>query len=348
MPSASVVLALCMSALVLWPSSSFADPRVDQARKLVTGLKFAEAAVLLDALEADTSLEPDDSVAVFELAGIVQATLRHPERAVTLFQKMFSLDPAHQLAEQYSPRVMTPYYQAKGWLREAGGPLTFGRSAPASSGNEYTALRFAVKNDALRLATQVRVHWRAGAGDWQTVVVAAAPLVEVAVKGAAIESWAELLGAGARVWKRLDSAAAPFRDVLSPPAVAAAAPTPVKLAPTPVEPPPVPPLVAAPQPAPRPSTAKLVGYVLAGLGAATFGVGAGFGISSSVTRTQFRDSPVDANGRSTVYTLREAEELSRQVQQQAFIANTLFGVGGGLLLAGVTTWIIGAVTGEAR
>lgn len=347
MPSAFGVSALCVGALVLWPSSSFADVRVDQARKLVSDLKFAEAAALLDTLEAEPSLTPDESVAVLELGGVVHATLHHPERALALFQKMFSLDPAHQLTEQYAPRVMTPYYQAKSWLREAGGPLTFTRAAPASSGTEYTALRFVVKHDALRLATQVRVHWRASAGEWRTVVVAAGPLVDVAVKGAAIESWAELLGAGARVWKRLDSEAAPFRDVPSQPAAAAPKPT-AKLTPPPIEPPPVPPLVVAPQPAARPSAAKIVGYVLAGLGAATLGVGASFGISSSMARAQFRDSPVDANGRSTQYTLRQAEELSRQVQQQAFIANTLFGVGGGLVLGGVVTWIIGAVTGDAR
>ena len=315
-----------------------ASPRVEEARALVAQLKYQEAATALAKLERDTTLDLEDYRVVLELSGIVQGTLKQSANALESFKKLLAISPGYELSGSYSPRVMTPYYSAKTWARDAGS-LELKRLDPVITDRLVSALRFELVHDALALAKQVRLHWRADGGAWQVALVPSATTLSFRVQGTSVDAWLEVLGDAGRVIQRLGTESKPLRE-------AAAAPAPVASVLTP--PPPPAPLVVSPAPAPAANSGsglKTAGYFLGGTGVAALGVGVFFGIQSSTARKTFADAPVDEQGISTTLTREQALALDAQARSSGSAANILFGVGGGLVVAGGVCWLIGNQAG---
>ncbi len=96
------------------------NPELPRARQSLEELRYAEASTALEAARARPGNDRGTLLQILELQGVVAATLRQQDKARTAFQTLLSLAPAHQLVGDYSPRVMTPFFEARAWVDEVG------------------------------------------------------------------------------------------------------------------------------------------------------------------------------------------------------------------------------------
>jgi hypothetical protein len=324
----ALTLALCVVSL----GASASDVRLAKAQDLVKRLKYQDAVALLETLEADPTLPLADYRLVLELSGVVQGTLRRPAKATDAFKRLLVVTPGHELSGSYPPRVMTPYYQAKSWLDEVGA-LQLERRPPTVNQGLVTGVVVALKSDPLTMASAVRLHTRADGAAWKVEARPAGDELTFAVSGRKVEWWAELLTSTNRVVLELGSETAPLVEVVAP--VVEAAPPARALEPAAT-------MTATASQSEGTHPLKTVGSVTAGLGAAALISAAVFGASSMTARSSFAGAAVNEDGVTTMLTRTQALALSQQAQLNAFVANILFVVGGGLLAGGVTSWLIGA------
>ena len=116
----------------------------------------------------------------------------------------------------YAPRVVTPFFEAKGWVADQAGQRFRSRPSTAKTENLVEGLGVQVHSDVLKLSRAVRFHLRADGAPWREET---RPLEEgralLAVKGERVQWWAELLDESQAVLALAGSETAPLSE-LSP------------------------------------------------------------------------------------------------------------------------------------
>jgi hypothetical protein len=312
--------------VVLLPSLARGEtpnPELPRAQAFLEELRYAEAASALDAARARPGNDRATLLQILELQGVVAATLRQPAKARTAFQTLLSLAPDHQLRGEYAPRVMTPFFEARGWVDEVGALRVEAVPAVKTSASvERLAVKLA--SDPLKLASGVRFHVRSDSVPWRQEE---APLVNgeasVATRGGQLQWWAELLDERQAVLTTVGSGESPFTEIT---AQALALQEALKRGPEPE----------------RTSPLRITGYVLLGVAAGSGAAGGFFGLRSRSARAKVEDAPVDEQGVTIGLTQREAQVLDERARSSARLANVLFGVAGVAAVAGGTFWVLGA------
>ena len=324
-PLLALTLALLLAPLA-WGQAP--NPDLSRARQFLEGLRYSEASRALEAARARPGNDRDTLLQILDLQGVVAAMLQQPAKARTAFQTLAVLAPDHQLMEDYAPRVVTPFFEAKGWVADQGTALRF-EAAPASKTEaSVESVAVQVATDVLKLGHSVRFHLHPEGAPWTDQE---SPLAEgkaaAAVKGERIQWWAELLDERQAVLATVGSAATPVTE-LSPRLEALAHslthPTDTRG------------LESASSPW------RTAAYVCLGVAAGTGAAGGYFGLRSRSARAEVEGAPVDDQGVTTGLTQREALALDERARSSARLANILFGVAGATAIAGGTLWVLGA------
>ncbi|MCC6338143.1 MAG: hypothetical protein IT380_29635 [Myxococcales bacterium] len=362
--------------VVLVATSSLAQSpaeRVEAARKLVTGGKFKEAVAELDAVAKVQGLDRATVASVYEVQGLAWGGLKQAPKAKTAFQKLLVLEPAFKLKGKVPPKATAAFKDAKKWVAQrGGGGLKAEQLTPEIKDKVVTALYISVENDLMTLAKSARVHLKLDTGGWQVREVPAQATTSVEAGGKVVQWWLELLGDNGAVLLVLGSEAEPIVDAVpgsvipkaggaatvakkEPPKTEPAKPEPVKQpekkpdAPvaeakpklTPEEPVEAKPDLAAKGPK-KGKGPRILPWVLIGAGVVSAGVATIFAVQSSGARSQVTNPTVDAQtGYVVSITRAEALEYEQKAQTNAVVANTLWGVGGGLVAGGVVAFLVG-------
>ena len=311
-----------------------------KAERLIEDLRYAAANVELDAASAALNDRPT-LIRILWLKGMLGGLLNKPDAARTAFRALVSVAPEFKPAAGQPARVMTPWFEARGWL-ETNKPISFTRGAFEEDKASVYRVRILLESDALKLARAVRFHLREDSGEWRIVQTPLAnPSVEI--KGSKLEWWAELLGEHQAVLELLGEESAPLREATrvaaAEPVQAPPEPPPAALIPSPPAEP-VPGVAASDAPAPGRSV-RITGYVLVGAAVAATSVGAYFGVSSRSEAARITDPRRQSDGAVIGLTQREADRVSADSRMHATIANVLF-VGGAVMAAGgVGLWFFG-------
>ena len=334
-----------------------AAERIDATRQLVAGGKFKEALPELDALIKLPNNDRATVAAFYELSGLAWGGLKQAAKARVAFQKLLVLEPTFKLTGKVPPKTAAFFKDAKRAVTQAGGGgLKAEQLTPEVKGSVVAAVYASVENDLASLTQVVRWHLKIDGGKWTVKEVPAQPTTIAEAGGKVVQWWLELVGENGAVLATLGSEAAPIVD-----AVPGAAPKPAvakKDEPKKVEPKqdapvlepkasltpvakvePAPELVAPATPLKAPGGLSIV---LAGAGVASAGAGAVFGVLSTNARNQVTNATVDpGTGYVTGLTRSEALKFEQQAQTNAVVANTLIGVGAGLVVGGVVAWLAG-------
>lgn len=320
-------LALALLPLVA-ASATPADP-LETSRDAVKRLEFAQARTALDGAERLDGLTVAQAAEYFELRGLVAGSLGDKAKARQAFFARLLLDPAFRLKGKVSPKVSTPFFEAKAEAEEKGAiTLTV---EPVLPGRAKIVLGGAWAG----LVKQLVITARDAQGERPTRV----PAAKEQVVECAAQCQVAVEALGERDWRLVALAAA---AVVTMPAPVAAVPTPAaspKGADV-VPPPPPPPAVTAP--APQPARGRLTGLVV-GLGAAAAAAavtGGILGASSAAARTQFDQAARDSNGVVTGLTRADALALSERAKGTALGANIAFGLAGALAVGAVAVLIV--------
>jgi hypothetical protein len=331
---------------------------VEAARKLVADSKFKEAAAELEALAKLDHNPREVVIAYYELSGQALAGLKQAPKAKVAFQKLLTLEPNFKPAGKVPPKTMAIFKSAKQSVTQAGGGgLKSEQLTPELKAGLVTSVYASVENDLTQVAKTVRWHLRVDGGAWTVKDVPVAGMSNVEAGGKAVQWWLEVLGENNAVLFVLGSDTAPLFDGVpgaTPPKLDGKS-EPKKDAPkaevkkdAPVADA-KPTLVPEQKTEPGPDlTAKpgkplpIIPIALAGAGVATVGVGIAFGAMSSSARNQLAETTPDpATGIVQTMTRAQAVELDQRAQTNAVVANTLVGVGVGLVVGGVVAWIVG-------
>ncbi|MBS1150503.1 MAG: uncharacterized protein H6Q89_2201 [Myxococcaceae bacterium] len=301
------------------------NPDLKRGEELFAEYKYPEAIKALARARAVKGLDRESLLRILELTGVSAGQQRQTAVAQAAFREMLVLDPTRQLATEYAPRVMTPFYEVRQQVLEAGA-LEF-KPRPAVTGPAgVESVGVSLVRDPLGMARGVRFHLLSADG-WKEL---AAPLkgggAILPVGAPEARWWAELLGENESVLALVGSEAAPRVEAPAP-AVAIA--------------PRNEPIVEVKQ-ARAGSPLRGISYAVLGGAAVSAGVGAWFGVQSADAFAQIRRASVDGSGRIDGLTERRAHELDAQGKQNATIANALFITAGALAVGGVVIWFLGA------
>jgi hypothetical protein len=221
--------------------------------------------------------------------------------------------------------VVTPFFEAKGWVAEEDAALRFEHSATRSE-IFVEGLAVQVQKDVLKLSQTVRFHLRADGAAWREVVL---PLEEgrasLAVKAERVQWWAELLDERQAVLALVGSDTAPLTELSTRLEALTRAPTaPTETSKEGFGPP-----------------MRIASYALLGVAAGTGAAGGYFGLRSRSARAEVDGATVDENGITTGLTQREALALDQRARSSARLANILFAVAGATAITGGTLWVLG-------
>lgn len=306
-----------VSVLVVCPALA-ANPKLEEARRLVEDLELEQAAKVLDAAERIEGNSRAEVLEILALQGMAYGTLGKDAKAHDAFRELLLLDPGYKLPADQPPRVRTPFFEAKSWTQD-NGPFTATPSAEVKDG-EVRALTVTMSKDLLRLARSVRFHLRVDGAERTEDVALAGGKASAKASGPRVAWRYEVLGTHARVLLE----GAEREDGVSSPAVAS-----------------VEPAVVIGE-APRSSGwMRPTGYGLLGAGVVAAGVGVVFGLMANGARSTVLNADKNANGLVTGVTQREAAALEQQAQTNALLANVLWGVGGALAATGVLFVVFG-------
>jgi hypothetical protein len=314
-----------LTLLVLLPSLAWGqtlNPDLSQARLLLEELRYAEASSALEVARARPGNDRATLLQILELQGVVAGMLRQQVKARTAFQTLLSLAPDHQLVGDYAPRVMTPFFEARGWVDEFGAL----RLEPAPAVKTDTSIeRLAVRlpSDPMKLGQVVRFYVREDTAPW---IQRDAPIengeASVAVQGGQVRWWVELIDEHQAVLTTIGSAESPLTEITVQAQALLDA------------------LKHGPEVARTPM--RTAGYVLLGVAAGSGVAGSLFGLRSRNARSEIEDAPVDEQGLTIGLTQKQAQELDERARSSARLANVLFGMAGVAAVAGGTLWVLGA------
>lgn len=308
-----------LSVLVVCPALA-ANPKLEEARRLVEDLDLEQAAKVLDAAERVEGNTRAEWLEILALQGIAYGTLGKNAKAHDAFRELLLLEPDYKLPADQPPRVRTPFYEAKEWAKE-NGPFTVTPAAQVKDG-EVASLSVTTSKDVLRLARAVRFHLRVGGAERTEDAALKTGRAEVPVGAAEVAWWYEVLGQHAQVLVEGGSAQAPRQESASG-AVAGAAGEVKRGGPG------------------GGGWMRPTGWGLLGAGVVAGGVGVVFGLMANGARSTVLNAEKNASGLVTGLTQREAAALEQQAQTNAVIANVLFGVGGALAATGLVFVLLG-------
>lgn len=265
----------------------------------------AEAQRALEAGHAD----PARLAHIYRLLGIAHAALGEPEPAKLAFMRLLALDPDVALEHVLSPRLRTPYMEARGYWDVTSTRLGVEVSREAASGGLRLTL-----HDPLDMIARVRVS-RAGPGRDTVWGAAAEPQLEV--PGASLAPHAgqvleiELLDGYANVLATHTVTALAARDVMT-----------------------VPPADAVDQQ--RPSL--LLPLVLAGGSLVALGIGATAHVARERHADEWNGSGCEQPGLGTrAQQCADVDSARRSAEQVAIVA---YATGGALLAGSVVTYFL--------
>lgn len=315
-----------------------ANADLEKATKLVADLQYPEARSALESAIKRSGNDRDTLLRIYELQGIVYATLNDPTKAGKAFAALMVLEPERKLAGDYPPRVMTPFYEARGRASELG--KLDAKALPAAIGNGRVGqLAVEVSTDPLKMVKKVRFHVKADQGPWvETPAELVGKIASISVDGARVEWWADVVGDREAVLVNLGTEAQPKVEGTAAAPVAKKTDPPLDTPLTPEAKPPPPELTRS---SPTPPL-RIVSFVLMGAGVAALGGGIAMGLMASQGRSKIDNAETNAQGQVTGITQKEAYALDAQVKSNATIANVLFGVGGGLAATGVALLVVSA------
>ena len=322
LPRLLVLLIALGAAPPVWAAPP--NTELARARELLDGLRYAEASRALEAARALPGNDRDTLLQVLELQGVVAAMLQQPDKARAAFRTLLVLAPDHRLTGDYAPRVVTPFFEARAWVDDQKAALRV-EAAPAVEG-EHSVERVVVRvvMDSLNLGRAVRFHLSEDDAPWtERESTLDRGEASVAVRGARVLWWAELLDENKAVLGTVGSATAPLWALsLRSRALVAAQPPELSSAPT--------------------SPWRIAAGVSLGLAVGAGGTGGYFGWRSREARDSLASAPVDEGGLTTGFTQREAYALDERARSSARLANILFGVAGAAAIVGGTFWVLGA------
>ncbi|KFE60151.1 hypothetical protein [Hyalangium minutum] len=325
LPPLLVFTLALLLAPVAWGQTP--NPDLSRARESLEALRYSEATKALEAARARPGNDRETLLQILELQGVVAAMLNQSAKARTAFQTLAVLAPEHQLTGDYAPRVVTPFFEAKGWVADQNAELRFETAPAEKTGHNIESLAVQATSDVLKLGRSVRFHLHPEGNTWTEQE---SPLVggqaSVEVKGERIRWWAELLDEQQAVLAQVGSAEAPLTE-LSPrlEALARALTEPVN-----------------PEDSGSHSSLRTASYALLGAAVGTGAAGGYFGWRSRSARKELEDAPVNEQGVTVGITQREAVALDERARSSAKVANILFGVAGATAIVGGTLWVLGA------
>jgi hypothetical protein len=315
-----------MRTLLLVLALGAAPPGVNEhfrlAQGLVDGVRYAAAEEELDkalAIEGNTTQQLAE---IYELQGIVRAALKRPEEARDAFVRLLALTPGHRFRGEQTPRVMTPYLEARARVQERGALRL--STAPPRFDAAGTATFSLTLKDFLGLAQTVVVRLQED-GVARDLELPASATLRVEAKGARIELAAELLGEhhallGTLPAQRFDAPAAP------------------SVVPQPKEPPPKAVIEPAVQETPT-GAPRVAAIALLAAAAGTLAVGIYFGVTANAARSRFDAAVQQAMGGILGISYSDTIALQRTAQTDAVTANAFFAATGALALVGVAILI---------
>jgi tetratricopeptide (TPR) repeat protein len=336
-----LVLVLALNASLAFAQR---NPELEKAQLLLSQKKYADALKSLDAAAKKGGLDRESLLTLLESRGLAQASLGQLDRAEENFRSVLQLEPKRDLTGKYAGKVAGVIASAKEWFKANGG-IEVGPLEPGVQDGRVKQVSLFVKNDPLKLITQVRFYLRKDGGAWKPAevqVVNGAAATDV--DGDVIEWWAELMSERKDQLMFLGSAGRPIKQsaplAVPEPVVVAKKDAPVpekKLEPRPVT---VVPdekneLTEAPAQA-NGSALRPVGYVLLGLGVVAAGVGTYFGVTSSAARDGIKKDLAAGGFDTAALYARDQTAIGN-----ARIANILFASAGGLAIAGGICWFLG-------
>ncbi len=314
-----------------------ANADLEKATKLVADLQYTEARSALDAAIKRPGNDRDTMLRIYELQGIVYATLNDAAKAGKAFQAMLVLEPERKLAGDYPPRVMTPFYEARGRASELG-RLEL-KQLPAAIGNGRVGqLAVEVTTDPLKMVKKVKFHVRPDGGAWAELAGdMSGKTASVSVDAARIEWWADALAERDAVVAQVGSEAQPKIDSAAPAAVAKDTPKSEPLTPAPA---------TAEEPVVTKSSGggvsggRIAGIGMMAGGVVVAGLGAVFGVMAKGQQSRIDNAATNAQGQVTGITQKEAYQLDASARTNALIANVMFGVGGALAAGGLVLTLV--------
>lgn len=345
-------------------SAQGSTERVQAARQLVASGKFKEALAEADALGKQPGNDRATVVAVYELSGLAHGGLKQTPKAKLAFEKLLTLEPSFKLKGKVPPKAAAAFRDAKKWVAQRGGGIKAEQLTPEIKEGKVSGLYVSVEGDLLTLLKTARVHMRLDAAAWTVKDVPVQPTTTAEAGGKVVKWWVEFLGEHDAVLLKLGSQDEPFVDAVpgavvpkpvstakkDEPKKDATKKTEVAKADAPVaetKPALVPEVKSEPVPdlkakSPKGSGPRVLPWALMGAGVVSAGVGTYFGVASSGARTQIATAATDPdNGLVTGITRAQAVELQQKAQTDAVVANTLIGVGAGLVVGGVVAWLVG-------
>jgi hypothetical protein len=319
--------ALALSALL----ASAATPGVARAQDAdpLVAAERAYGAVDFETqrAEAERALEAGGSnparlARIYRLLGIAHAALGAPEQAKLAFMRLLAIDPDVELEHVLSPRLRTPYMEARGYWDVASTPLGVDVERQVAGG----ALELTL-HDPLGMVTRVQV--RSGSGEPQIVWEGdAAP--QLSVPAAALAEFTHVALA-VRLLDRHENVV-----VVRAIAAKAAAPAP----PAAVS---APPAIVRAEPE-RPSL--VLPLMLAGGSLIAFGVGATAHVARERHADEWNGEGCERPGLGTRAEQCADVDASRRDAERVAIA--AYAAGGALLAGSVVTYLLsGAPRREA-
>jgi hypothetical protein len=323
---------LCGGLLLLAASSAFAEPNadLDKAQSLLDELNYKQAQTALDAAWKHPGNDRQQVLRILELQGVVAATLNQGPKATQYFSQLLALDVSHKIAGDWPPRVMTPFYEAKGRIGDKGGVEL--KQAKAASSNGKVIQVGADVNDPTKLSKKVRFHVRNDGGGWTASTVDAQKHPAASADGVKVEWWAELLNEYDGVLANLGELSAPLVDGQAP--VQTAAPVAEV-----VPPPPPPPVEVEKHESLSWSSGRWAGVAVGAAGVIAIGAGVFEGLQASSLQNQVNQATKDGAGHVTSVTQAKAYSLDSQQRTAATVANVCL-VGGGVAAAAGVALVI--------
>jgi len=318
-------LTLCLSTV-----AGAEENAVERAAALAEDLRFSEAARVLEGARAQPGLDRPTLLRILELQGVVAASIGRVDAARTAFRTLVVLEPGYALKGNYSPKVMAPYYEAKGWALEHG-RMQFEATPARVEDGHLAAVGVRVPKDPMRLAARVRFHLLEEGVERAAEVPLAEHEAHALVKGEPVLWWAELLGERGEVLEQVGSTENPVVETARP-EVKPTGPVARWVPQTPSN------AAASPFAFPKLESRQWTAVGLAG-GAvlATVG-GVYFGVQSRQARAQIQQATPNAQGQVVGLTQRDAFALDAEARRDAVVADVLFVAAGALVTTGAVMW----------
>jgi len=299
-----------LSALLVVAVTASPAESLGLAQQAFDALEFDKVVTLAPVPAQWRSFTRAQVVQALSLRALALASIKRDDEAKQAFRQLLSVQPDFQLPEQFGPRVRTLQLEAKDEAERSG------RLTIAIEGR--TVL---VNGTAFGLAEQVRMEWSGG----QTSLPIA-PRCEAAwPKDVDVGVWVTVLGPGQSVLASLGTSEAPYQIVAAPVSAPVVVQAPVR----------------------RDSTLTVVGIITGAVGLAAVGGGVYALTLASRPDQALAQAMRDAEGRVTSLTQRQAFGLDAQANTAWQAAGALLIVGGLAVAAGVTMFVVDAVSVSA-